>query len=89
MSIRNGAGRVLATWRLPAGAVVPSKSDRQMGGCRFVLTQSTGIEVGFDAYFLRIASHTVNVLRRNIRGNLFIVVPHVQYTRLIKITGSN
>lgn len=84
VSIRNGAGRVLATWTLPAGAVVHSEGDRQMGGCRYLLTQSTGIEVGFDAYFLHIASHALKVPRDNMSGNLFITLPNRQYTRLIK-----
>lgn len=84
MSVRNGAGRVLAKWTLPTGAVVASKGDRQLGGCEFVLTQSTGIVVGFNEYFLRIASHVVKVLAKNIGGNLFIILPTRQYTRPIK-----
>ena len=86
-SIRDGRGRVLATWTLPAGAAVPSKGH-QASGCRYVLTQSTGIEVGLPAYSLRIASHTLKVPRNNIGGNLFIVLPHRQYTRLVRVHPS-
>lgn len=83
VSIRNGAGQVLATWTLPTGAVLRRAGQT---GCRFMLTQSTGIE-SFKKYSLRIASHTLAVPRRNIDGNLFIELPNRQYTRLVPVSG--
>lgn len=74
---------MLARWTLPAGAVVLSKHERRARDCRYVLTQSKGTEVGFDAYWLRVASHTLKVPRDNIGGNLYIVLPDRQYIRLI------
>lgn len=86
VSIRNGAGKVLATWTLPTGAIL---SAARGSGCRFVLTQSSGIEMSFDTYALRLASHTLTVPRDNIGGNLFIELPNRQYTRSIRVSGSD
>lgn len=86
VSIRTGAGQVLATWTLPAGPVLPPARGR---GCRFVLTQSDGFEADFHNYSLRMASHRLNVPPKNIVGNLFIELPNRPYTRLIRVSGSD
>jgi hypothetical protein len=88
--MRNGAGRVLATWTLPEGVTIPARGNRQPGGCRYTLTQSDGIEIDFDRYALRIASHVLAVPTDHIAaGHLFIELPHRQYTKLVKVSHSN
>lgn len=80
----NRDGHAVAHWTLAAGVVVPSKGTRQSKGCRYILTQSKGVVAG-SAYSLRVAGHTITVPRGHIgAGNLFIDLPHGQYTRLTR-----
>jgi hypothetical protein len=86
VAVRDGAGRVLATWTLPKGFPVQSPGNAGLTGCRYTLTRPRhGIPVQPGGFELHIASHPIYVPQRHMRGNLFIDLPRRQYTRLTKI----